>query len=158
MAISTEQFLALFDETRFVPALKARSKSAALKELADALAADPEIHHPAVILEAFAAREKLGSTGIGKEVAIPHTRTVSVGRIKVLVARAPKGLAWEASDDKPVKLFFVVVAPPVERTPMYLPFLGALVSAVQKKKQRDALIAAETWDDMRNALEEAFGG
>ena len=158
MAISTEQFLALFDESRFVPALKARSKPSALKELSEALAVDPEIRHPAVILEAFAAREKLGSTGIGKEVAIPHTRTVSVERIKVLVARAPKGLAWDAADDKPVRLFFVVVAPPVERTPMYLPFLGALVSAVQKKKQRDALIAAESWADIGAALEEAFRG
>ncbi len=158
MPTSTEQYLALFEEIRFVPSLKARSKAAALKELADALAADPEIHHPNVILEAFASREKLGSTGIGKEVAIPHTRTVSVGRLKVLVARCPKGLDWDAADNKAVKLFFVVVAPPVERSPVYLPLLGALVGAVQKKKHRDALIAAETWDDMRAALEEAFRG
>ena len=158
MPTPTEQLLALFDESRFVPTLKARSKSAALKELADALAGDPDIRHPDVILDALEAREKLGSTGIGKEVAIPHTRTVSVPRLKVLIARASRGIAWGSTDGKSVKLLFVVVAPPVERTPTYLPFLGALVGAMQKKKGRDALMAAESWDAVRAALEEAFRG
>jgi mannitol/fructose-specific phosphotransferase system IIA component (Ntr-type) len=158
MPTSAEQFLALFDENRFVPALEARSKAAALKELAGSFATDPEIHHPDVILEALAAREKLGSTGIGKEVAIPHSRTVSVPRVKVLVARAPSGIDWDAADGKPVQLLFVVVAPPVERTPVYLPFLGALVGAMQKKKNRDAVLRAGTFESARAALEEAFRG
>ena len=46
----------------------------------------------------------------------------------------------------------------MERVPTYLPFLGALVGAVQKKKHRDAMVAAETWEEMRKALEEAFRG
>jgi PTS system nitrogen regulatory IIA component len=156
MSPSAEAFLALFDESRFVSALKGRTKAAVLKELADALAIDPDIRHPEVIVDALSAREKLGSTGIGKEVAIPHSRTVSIPRLKVLVARAAKGVPWDAADEKPVKLFFVVVAPPVERVPMYLPLLGALVGAMQKKKNRDALLDAEGWDQWKVALEEAF--
>jgi len=158
MSTSTEHFLALFDESRFVPALKARTKAAALQELAEALATDDEIHHPDVIHDALQSRERLGSTGIGKEVAIPHTRTVSVPRLKVLLARAAKGIPWESADGKAVRLFFVVVAPPVERVQLYLPLLGTLVGAMTKKKSRDALLAAETFEAARAALEEAFVG
>lgn len=152
----SEAFLALFDESRFVAALKGKTKSAVLKELADAMASDPDVRHPEVILDALVAREKLGSTGIGKEVAIPHSRTVSIPRLKVLVARAPKGIPWDSADDKAVKLFFVVVAPPIERVPQYLPLLGALVGAMQKKKHRDAVTEAEGWEQVRAALEESL--
>src|SRR5262245_7334945 len=69
MPSSTEAFLALFDESRFVPELKSKTKADVLKELADAMASDPDVRHPQVILDALVAREKLGSTGIGKEVA-----------------------------------------------------------------------------------------
>ena len=156
MPSATEAFLALFDESRFVPELKSKTKPAVLKELADAMASDPDVRHPEVILDALLAREKLGSTGIGKEVAIPHSRTVSIPRLKVLVARAPKGIPWDAADDKPVKLFFVVVAPPIERVPHYLPLLGALVGAMQKKKNRDAVVEAVGWEQVRAALEECL--
>lgn len=88
MTPSADAFLALFDESRFIPALKGRTKAAVLKELAEALG---EVRHTEVILDALAAREKLGSTGIGKEVAIPHSRTVSVPSLKVLIARSAKG-------------------------------------------------------------------
>jgi mannitol/fructose-specific phosphotransferase system IIA component (Ntr-type) len=155
---SAEQMLSLFDESRYVPALEARSKSDALKELARALAADKDIRHPDVILDALVSREKLGTTAIGKEVAIPHSRTVSVTGLKVLVARAPHGIDWSAVDGKPVKLLFVVVAPPVERVVYYLPLLGAIVGAMQKKKHREALITADGWGAVQSALEEAFRG
>ncbi|MFN8177412.1 MAG: PTS sugar transporter subunit IIA [bacterium] len=153
MTPSADAFLALFDESRFIPALKGRTKAPVLKELAEALG---EVRHTEVILDALAAREKLGSTGIGKEVAIPHSRTVSVPSLKVLIARSAKGVPWDAADDKAVKLFFVVVAPPIERVPMYLPLLGGLVGAMQKKKNRDALLEAEDWNAVRAALEEAL--
>jgi mannitol/fructose-specific phosphotransferase system IIA component (Ntr-type) len=155
---TAEQFLALFDERLFVPALEGRTKPEVLQELSAALAADPEIRHPTVILDALESREKLGATGIGKEVAIPHSRTVSVPHLKVLVARSAKGIPWDSADGKAVKLIFLVVAPPVERANLYLPLLGALVGAMQKKKHRDAVMSADTWNDVRVALEEALGG
>lgn len=155
---SADHLLALFDESRFLSALRARSRSGALQEFADALAQDKEIRHPAVIFDALEAREKLGSTGIGKEVAIPHSRTVSVPTLKVLLARAPNGIDWSAADDKPVKLMFVVVAPPVERMVLYLPLLGTIVGAMQKKKHRDALMSADGWDEAKAALGGAFRG
>ncbi len=158
MATSVETLLSFFDETRFIPSLRARSKPGVLKEFAACLAEDSEIRHTDVMLEALESREKLGSTGIGREVAIPHSRTLSVPRLKALIARSKKGVDWDAADKKPVKLFFVVVAPPQERTNNYLPLLGALVSAMQKKKDRDSILNAKTFEEVTEMLEEALRG
>jgi mannitol/fructose-specific phosphotransferase system IIA component (Ntr-type) len=156
MAKAVEELLSFFDEARFVPALRARTKAGVLKELATALSTDEEIRHPDILQEALEAREKLGSTGIGKGVAIPHSRTLSVPHLKALIARSKKGVDWGAPDKKPVKLFFVVAAPPQERTNHYLPLLGALVSAMQEKTHRDALVNAKDWEGVVAALEGAF--
>jgi mannitol/fructose-specific phosphotransferase system IIA component (Ntr-type) len=158
MPPAVETLLSYFDESRFIPSLQSTNKSAALREMIAALSQDPEIRHPDVLREALEAREKLGSTGIGKEVAIPHGRTLSVPRLKALVARSKSGIAWGAPDNKPVKLFFMVVAPPVEKSNEYLPFLGALVGAMQEKKQRERLLKCKTFEEFRAALSEAFRG
>ncbi|NNE43872.1 MAG: PTS sugar transporter subunit IIA [Gemmatimonadetes bacterium] len=155
---SPEELISYFDEARFISSLRARSKAGILKELAACMADDPDIRHPDVLLEAMEAREKLGSTGIGKEVAIPHSRTLSVPNLKAVIARSKKGVDWGAADKKPVKLFFLVVAPPQDRSNSYLPLLGALVSAMQKKKGRDQLIAAKDFAEAASILEEAFRG
>ncbi|MGH2570517.1 MAG: PTS sugar transporter subunit IIA [bacterium] len=158
MSASVETLLSFFDETRFLSSVRSRSKSGVLKEFATCLADDAEIRHPDVMLEALESREKLGSTGIGREVAIPHSRTLSVPRLKALVALSKKGVDWDAPDGKPVKIFFVVVAPPQERTNHYLPLLGALVSAMQKKKVRDGVLAAKSFADVSAALEAGLRG
>jgi len=158
MASAVEELLSFFDESRFVPSLRARTKAGVLKELAAALAIDEEIRHPDILQEALEAREKLGSTGIGKGVAIPHSRTLSVPRLKALVARSKKGVDWGSPDKKPVKLFFVVAAPPQERSNHYLPLLGALVSAMQEKGHRDGIVDAKDWEGVAAALERAFRG
>jgi PTS system nitrogen regulatory IIA component len=158
MTVAVEKLLAFFEEARYIPALRSRNKSGVLKELAAHLAEDPEIRHPEVMLEALESREKLGSTGIGKEVAIPHTRTLSVPRLKAMVARSKKGVEWDAPDSRSVKIFFVIVAPPQERSNDYLPLLGALVTGMQQKKIRDSILAAEDFDQVYAALEEALRG
>lgn len=158
MAPSVDELLSFFEETRFIPSLRARTQAGVLKELAASFAEDPEIRHQELLLDALISREKLGSTGIGKEVAIPHSRTLSVPRVKALIARSKKGIPWDAPDKKAVKLFFVVVAPPQDKNNRYLPLLGALVSAMQEKKARDALLAAGDWAGVESVLEEALRG
>ena len=158
MTLAPEELLSFFHEDRFIPSLRARSKTGVIKEMASGIAEDPEIRHADVLLEALEAREKLGSTGIGKEVAIPHSRTLSVPRLKALVARSKKGIDWGAPDKKPVKILFLVVAPPTDRSNQYLPLLGSLVSAMQKKQHREAVLTAPDFPAVLAALEEAIRG
>jgi mannitol/fructose-specific phosphotransferase system IIA component (Ntr-type) len=158
MSPSVETFLSYFDGSRFVPALRSTTKSSALREMVDLLAQDPEIRHVEILHDALVAREKLGSTGIGKGVAIPHGRSLSVPRIKALLARSKKGVEWESLDGAPVKILFMVVAPPLEKTNDYLPLLGALVGAMREKKNRDRVANAKSYADAMAALEDALRG
>ncbi len=158
MALSVEELLSHFDETRFISALKNKSKAGVIREIASRFGEDDEIRHPDILREALESREKLGSTGIGKEIAIPHGRTLAVPRLKALIARSRRGVPWDSADRKAVKLFFVVVAPPQEKGNVYLPLLGALVGAMSEKKHRDAILAAKGFPEVLAALEEALRG
>ena len=93
-----------------IPALKAGSKRQALQELAAraaALTGLPEEKIFDVLLE----RERLGTTGVGQGVAIPHGKVPGLGRVVGLFARAERPVDFEAVDEAPVDLFFLLLAP-----------------------------------------------
>lgn len=71
-------------------------------------------------------RENLGSTGIGRGIAIPHCRSLVVSKLRVAFGRKAAGVDFKAIDDKPVQFFFLIVAPPLEVSNQYLPVLGKI--------------------------------
>ncbi|MBX7119904.1 MAG: PTS sugar transporter subunit IIA [Gemmatimonadaceae bacterium] len=71
-------------------------------------------------------RENLGSTGIGRGIAIPHCRSLVVQKLRVAFGRKRAGVDFKAIDDKPVQFFFLIVAPPLEVSNQYLPVLGKI--------------------------------
>jgi PTS system nitrogen regulatory IIA component len=151
------RILRYLDERFFVRDLKARSKDGVLKELAECLGADREVRDSQLLLEMLKKRESLGSTAIGSGVAIPHGRTLAIANIKLLFARHRKGVDFDSPDGKPVHLFFLIVAPPVDTDNEYLPLLGQIAELVKEKKARQKLLDAESYDDLRQVLEDAIG-
>lgn len=93
-----------------VPALKARSKRQVLQELAD-LAAEMTGIAAKDIYEGLLEREKLGTTGIGQGVAIPHGKFSQISRVTGLFARTTQPVDFDSVDDAPVDLFFLLLAP-----------------------------------------------
>ena len=71
-------------------------------------------------------RENLGSTGIGRGIAIPHCRSLVVSKLRVAFGRKSAGVDFKAIDDKPVQFVFLIVAPPLEVSNQYLPVLGKI--------------------------------
>jgi mannitol/fructose-specific phosphotransferase system IIA component (Ntr-type) len=71
-------------------------------------------------------RENLGSTGIGRGIAIPHCRSLVVSKLRVAFGRKVAGMDFKAIDDQPVQFFFLIVAPPLEVSNQYLPVLGKI--------------------------------
>lgn len=151
------RILRYLDERFFVRDLRARSKDGVLKELAERLAADREVRDSQLLLEMLKKRESLGSTAIGSGVAIPHGRTLAIANIKLLFARHKKGVDFDSPDSQPVKLFFLIVAPPVDTDNEYLPLLGQIAELVKEKKIRQKLLAVDNYDDLRQVLEDALG-
>ena len=91
-------------------ALKAASKKQALQELSALAAAQTEQDERAV-LDVVLARERLGSTGVGRGVAIPHGKLSGLARISAVFARLGQPIDFDAVDGRPVDLIFLLLAP-----------------------------------------------
>jgi len=92
-----------------VLALETDDPNAALEQLCEAAAKLVEGPDAAALLEAVHAREELSSTGFGGGLAMPHVRLENVRRLSVVVGRTARGVAFNAIDDAPVRLFCLVV-------------------------------------------------
>src|SRR5213076_2004310 len=93
-----------------IPALKVNGKKQALQEIA-AKAAALTGQSDKAILEILLQREKLGSTGVGNGVAIPHGKLPKLGKVFGLFARLERAVDFEALDGQPVDLVFLLLAP-----------------------------------------------
>ncbi len=102
----------------------ADSKDDILKELIGLLGMDEKSE--AILFKTLKRRENLGSTGIGKGIAIPHCRSLVVNRLRLAYGRKPGGVDFKAIDGNPVFNFFLIVAPPLEVSNQYLPVLGKI--------------------------------
>lgn len=90
--------------------LKASSKKQALQELSQQAAALTGLHER-VIFDVLLQREKLGTTGIGRGIAIPHGKMQELERLHGIFARLPKPIDFDAIDEQPVDLIFLLLAP-----------------------------------------------
>jgi mannitol/fructose-specific phosphotransferase system IIA component (Ntr-type) len=139
----------------FISDLRTRKKASVLEEIAGALAAANVARAPEAILDALRRREALGSTGLGKGIAVPHARSTMVSERALLVARSSKGIEFEAVDGQPVHLCFLIVAPPLERDPIYLKLVAEIVRATRLARTRQKLIDAPDFAALRTILVEA---
>lgn len=134
--------------------LRARTKSQVLSELVSHLPL--EAGSKKVILELLRGREELGSTGIGKAVAIPHCRSAVLPNLMLVFGRSKKGIEFGAVDKKPVHLFFLVASPPIEVFNLYHPVLGKIVEVVRDKKTRDQLMEVKDSSEFIKLIEEVL--
>jgi PTS system nitrogen regulatory IIA component len=100
----------LIDPTSILPSVKATSKRQAIQELA-AKGAELTGVDERKIFETLMEREKLGSTGIGGGIAIPHGKIAGLDRIYGAMARMARPIDFDAIDDQPVDLVFMLLAP-----------------------------------------------
>ena len=92
------------------PVLKAKTKKQALQELTQRAAKLTGLD-ARDILDTLLQRERLGSTGVGRGIAIPHGRMPALHSIVTLFARLDEAIDFEALDDEPVDLIFLLLAP-----------------------------------------------
>src|SRR5438034_6982193 len=93
-----------------IPALKVNGKKQALQELA-AKAAELSGQNERTVFETLLQREKLGSTGVGNGIAIPHGKLPKLNKLFGLFARLDRPVDFEALDGQPVDLVFLLLAP-----------------------------------------------
>jgi len=94
-----------------VPELKGRTKKLVLEELIDAAKQNKSDIDSDRLMKVLLERERLGSTGIGDGIAIPHGKLKDIGNLVLPFGRSIEGIDFESMDGKPVHLFFLLVAP-----------------------------------------------
>ncbi len=130
----------------------AHSKKKVLETLADALAAESGLK-PQTVFEHLLEREKLGSTGLGKGVAVPHCRVAGVTRPLAGLLRTRSGVDYDAPDGVPVSLFFALLAPE-EATDEHLQLLAELAGKLSEPERIKRLHRAQDAVQIIAALRE----
>lgn len=100
----------LLDHRSVFTALRATSKKQALEELARR-AAELTGMHERTIFDVLLERERLGTTGVGRGIAIPHGKLADLDRLYGVFARLDPPIDFDAIDDQPVDLIFLLLAP-----------------------------------------------
>jgi nitrogen PTS system EIIA component len=132
--------------------LRGGSKDEVLAELVSLLRTDER--SAGTLLRILQRRENLGSTGIGRGIAIPHCRSLVVGRLHLAFGHRREGIEFQAIDGKPVNNFFLIVAPPLEISNQYLPVLGKIAQFAKEPDVPDRLSKLRSSEDFFRLLEE----
>ena len=98
-------------EEHIIADLKARGKRAAMEELCQVLTKEKSSLDLKTLMEVLVERERLGSTGIGDGIAIPHGKLADLDELLLSFGRSLDGVDFDSLDGKPAHLFFLVVAP-----------------------------------------------
>ncbi len=132
--------------------LEADSKDDLLKEMVALLGMDEKSE--AILFKTLKRRENLGSTGIGKGIAIPHCRSLVANRLRLAYGRKKGGMDFNAIDSAPVHNFFLIVAPPLEVSNQYLPVLGKIAQFAKDQEVPDLLLDLESPEDFLELLDQ----
>jgi PTS system nitrogen regulatory IIA component len=133
--------------------LEAKRKKEALAELAGVFAKGKSKCDAGAMLRVLLDREKLGSTGIGGGVAIPHGKLAGLDEILVAFGRSREGISFEALDGKPVHLIFLLMAPE-NSAGRHLKILAKISRMLKDGGFRKKLLETRTHDDLVRIITE----
>ena len=141
----------ILEENHIIPDLKARDKKGVLEELAETIVS----HEPSVdkraLVRVLLERERLGSTGIGEGVAIPHGKFNGISQPVISFGRSRKGLDFESMDGQPAFLFFLLVAPENSAS-IHLKALAKIAKILKNSSFRQVLMEVQTREELYKTI------
>lgn len=147
----------LLDGTRIACAAEVASKKRALELLAQLIASSDPTLTQNDVFDSLLARERLGSTGLGFGVAIPHGRTGNVKRAVGAFVQLAQGVDFDAVDRQPVDLMFALLVPQ-EATDEHLKILASLAEMFKQPEVRQKLRESKTQEALAAVLSSWFAG
>ena len=127
------------------------SKVKVIKEMTQCLKKNNFIKNDQALFETLMEREKLGSTGIGENVAIPHGKSDEVTQIITVLARSKNGVEFESLDQKPVHFVCMVIAP-AHSTGQHLKVLARISRIFKNQGLREDILNAGNSDSIYSIL------
>lgn len=132
----------LLDPTHIALHLQSGKRTSALNEVARLLESDPQVTNFQGFYNELLARERVDTTCLGNQIALPHARTEHVKKIVLAVGRSDEGVLFE-SGNQTVKLLFVL-GTPKSNPGDYLMVVSSLCKILKDASNREALMSAET--------------
>lgn len=133
---------------------KLKDRKAVLSRLVDIVLSGGAFMAAGALLGEIEAREKLGSTGIGEGVAIPHVHLKGVKGLNVAMMTAPDGIDFDAIDGNPCSIFLIVVGPDEDREG-YLKLLSQVSRIFRQESVRRAIVSAKSPAELLKTLRAA---
>ncbi|MBM4285686.1 MAG: PTS sugar transporter subunit IIA [Deltaproteobacteria bacterium] len=133
----------LLEPGRVLADLQASGKRAVLEELVGTMAPGPEGLDLQAVVEILLERERLGSTGIGDHIAIPHGKLPNLPTMKLAFGRSLLGVDFASMDGKPSHLFFLLLAPE-NSAGLHLKALAKISRMLLSQSFRDSLMQADS--------------
>lgn len=141
----------ILEESNIIPELTAKDKIGVLEELAEVISN----HEPAIdkgtLVKVLVERERLGSTGIGDGVAIPHGKMHDVRNPIISFGRSKQGLDFESMDGQPVHLFFLLIAPE-NSSGIHLQVLAKIAKILKNRDFRKKLMKPATRKELYQTI------
>ncbi|MCS7184949.1 MAG: PTS sugar transporter subunit IIA [bacterium] len=131
--------------------LKPDKKEAIIEKILEVAVKTHGLKNKDEILKALLEREKIGSTGVGEGIAIPHTPTKYVDEFIGVLAICNEGTDFQSVDGKPVYILFLLIYPP-EPKGAHLKILAKLSMCLKDRYIQDMLLKSKTPEDVINAI------
>lgn len=141
-----------FSEDAIALDLQGETKEQILHELIKLLKLDEKAE--ATLFKKLMSREELGSTGIERGFAIPHSRALVVSKLRVAFGRKAAGVDYKSIDTKPSQFFFLIVAPPLEVSNQYLPVLGKIAQFAKETDVPKRLLEVKSPGEFLRLIDE----
>jgi fructose-specific phosphotransferase system IIA component len=133
--------------------LKSTRKEDVIKELIAVLEGHDIFDNPESIFQAVVEREKIMTTGVGREVAIPHCKKQECKKFAIALGLTSKGIEFKSIDKKPVKIIFLLVGPE-ENPGMHIRLLSRISRLIAKEQLREKLLQVSEPDTAYTLLNE----
>ena len=154
--LEPKAFVRFLKPNLFLPNLAAEFKEELIEELLAGLSKErPEIEC-VCIRDLLLARERLGTTALGKGLAVPHVRTALVTTLTVVIGLSAAGINYSAPDKKKVHVFFLVLGPHEDPSNLYLSFLASIVKAFKARGMKRRLLGISGFEQFVGILEDAL--
>ena len=141
----------ILKKEHIIKELNSCDKKNVLDELSSFLEDQGEISNKDDLLVALIEREKLGSTGIGENVAIPHAKISEIDKIITVFGRSKNGVEFESLDQKPVNFIFLVIAPE-NSTGQHLKALARISRLFKNPSLRESVLRTNEADQIYSIL------
>lgn len=141
----------ILDSNNIVTAIKASNKNKVIEELVEIIVANRPSLKKDELIKVLLERERLGSTGIGDGVAIPHGKFSGLDEPIITFGRSEKGLDFDSMDGQPAHLFFLLVAPEGSAS-IHLKALARIAKILKNISFRKQLMEASTKEEIYSVI------